>query len=175
MATVAPGREGERRAQGEGERQGEGHGELHELARSFKRLLRSVHRLRGRDTHLAEGEVTHAQFELLVELYDRGPLPVGELAAAAQLTPATVTQMLDHLQAGNHVERVRSDADRRVVVAALTKSGRRKVSDKRAAWQSRWEKALAGTSHEELAAARRVLDRLGSMFDDTASGSCGRD
>lgn len=173
MATFAPGRDGECYAQGES--QAAGDGELQELARSFKRLLRSVHRLRGRDTHLADGEVTHAQFELLVELYDRGPLPVGELAAAAQLTPATVTQMLDHLETGSHVERSRSDADRRVVLAALTKSGRRKVSEKRQAWQSRWEMALAGTSQEELAAARRVLDRLGSMFDQTASGSCGRD
>lgn len=149
--------------------------ELQELTRSFKRLFRNVRRLRGRDTHLADGEVTHAQFELLIELYDRGALPVGELAAAARVTPATVTQMLDHLVAAGHVERTRSDADRRVVVAALTKSGRSKVSEKRAAWQSRWETALAGMSREELQAARRVLDRLGSMFDETAPGSCGRD
>lgn len=149
--------------------------ELHELTRSFKRLFRNVRRLRGRDTHLADGEVTHAQFELLIELYDRGALPVGELASAARLTPATVTQMLDHLVAAGHVERSRSDADRRVVVAALTRQGRRKVSEKRAAWQSRWETALAGMGDDELRAARRVLDRLASMFDETPPASCGRD
>ena len=66
-------------------------------------------RLRGRDTHLGGSELSHAQFELLIELHERGPLPAGELATAAQLTPATVTQMLDHLAASGHVERARSE------------------------------------------------------------------
>lgn len=190
MAALAE-RDAERRAQGDAKRQaggvrkrqaGEGgerpadwDRELQQLAHSFKRLFRNVRRLRGRDTHLGGSDVSHAQFELLTELHDRGALPVGELAAAAHLTPATVTQMLDHLVEAGHVERKRSDADRRVVVAALTKSGRRKVSEKRAAWQSRWESALAGMSREELQAAQRVLDRLASMFDETPLGSCGQD
>jgi DNA-binding MarR family transcriptional regulator len=42
--------------------------------------------------------------KLLIELYERGELPAGELAAAARLTPATVTQMLEHLADCGHVE-----------------------------------------------------------------------
>jgi DNA-binding MarR family transcriptional regulator len=149
--------------------------ELEELARSFKRLFRNVRRLRGRDTHLGGSDVSHAQFELLSELYERGPLPAGELATAARLTPATVTQMLDHLAVGGHVERTRSDADRRIVVTHLTALGRRKVKDKRTLWQSRWQQALSDLDTEELRVATRVLDRLGSMFEQAPSGGCGRD
>src|SRR6476660_4230487 len=83
-------------------------GELEALRAAFRQTLRSVNRLRGRDTHLAGGELSHAQFELLMELADRGPLQAGELAAAASLTPGTVTQMLDHLAESGHVERLRS-------------------------------------------------------------------
>ena len=88
-------------------------------------------RMRGRDTHLGAGELSHAQCELLFELEERGELPAGELACAAQLSPATVTQMLDHLADGGHVERARLERDRRVVVSRLTPQGRRDRSQAR--------------------------------------------
>ncbi len=137
-----------------------------ELGAAFKRVFRSLNRLRGRDTHLAGGELSHAQFELLIELHERGPLSAGELATAARLSPGTVTQMLDHLAECGHVERVRSQTDRRVVVSRLTAQGRRKIEAKHAAWKIRWEQALEGLHGDELEAATRVLQRLGAMFED---------
>jgi DNA-binding MarR family transcriptional regulator len=140
--------------------------ELAELGLVFRRVFRNLIRLRGRDTHLGGAELSHAQFELLIELEEQGELSAGELAVAARLAPATVSQMLDHLAAGGHVERARSKADRRVVVSRLTPSGRRKILAKRKAWQGRWEEALAGLDDEELRAATRVLERLGDLFED---------
>jgi MarR family transcriptional regulator, organic hydroperoxide resistance regulator len=140
--------------------------ELAELGLAFRHVFRALSRLRGRDTHLGGSELSHAQFELLIELDERGGLPAGELAAAARLTPATVTQMLDHLAADGHVERVRSETDRRVVVSRLTRRGRRKIETKRKLWQGRWEQALEGVQPEDLRAAARVLERLGEMFEN---------
>ena len=116
--------------------------ELDELGAAFRRVFRSLNRLRGRDTHLGGSELSHAQFELLIELDERGELSAGDLAAAARLSPATVTPMLDHLAECGHVERVRSEIDRRVVVSRLTPGGRRKIEAKREAWKSRWDEAL---------------------------------
>jgi DNA-binding MarR family transcriptional regulator len=148
--------------------------QLTDLGMAFRRVFRSFNRLRGRDTHLGASELSHAQFELLIELHERGELPAGELAAAARLTPATVTQMLDHLAEQGHVERVRSQTDRRVVVSRLTRQGRRAIEAKRAAWKSRWEQARAGLDVDELRAATRVLERLGAMVDDApAEEVCG--
>jgi DNA-binding MarR family transcriptional regulator len=137
-----------------------------ELGAAFRKVFRAVSRLRGRDTHLGGSELSHAQFELLIELDERGELPAGELATAARLTPATVTQMLDHLAACGHVERVRSEVDRRVVVSRLTDEGRGKIEAKRSAWQGRWQAALGDVSERDLRAATRVLERLGTMFED---------
>jgi DNA-binding MarR family transcriptional regulator len=142
--------------------------ELTELGSAFRRVFRSLSRLRGRDTHLAGSELSHAQFELLIELDERGELSAGDLAAAARLTPATVTQMLDHLAGGGHVERVRSEVDRRVVVSRLTRQGRRKIEAKREAWKSRWEEALEGVGGDDLRAATRVLGLLGDLFEDAS-------
>jgi DNA-binding MarR family transcriptional regulator len=140
--------------------------ELLDLGKAFRCVFRSLRRLRGRDTHLLGSEVSHAQMELLIELSEQGPLSAGELASAAQLTPATVTQMLDHLAACGHVQRTRSDADRRVVVSRLTAQGERKVAAKRALWQQRWEAVLSDVSAKDLRVTTRVLERLNAVFED---------
>jgi DNA-binding MarR family transcriptional regulator len=146
---------------------------LSEFGQAFRHVFRAVSRLRGRDTHLVGSELSHAQFELLIELDERGELAAGELATAARLTPATVTQMLDHLAESGHVERVRSETDRRVVVSRLTEQGRSKIEAKRAAWQGRWQAALGEVSERDLRAATGVLEKLGAMFEDApAEGAC---
>jgi DNA-binding MarR family transcriptional regulator len=147
--------------------------ELLDLGKAFRRVFRSLRRLRGRDTHLISSEVSHAQMELLIELSEQGPLSAGDLAAAAQLTPATVTQMLDHLAACGHVERTRSEADRRVVVSCLTAQGEGKVQAKRTVWQERWERILADVDAEDLRVTTSVLQKLNAVFEDAPeAGDC---
>jgi DNA-binding MarR family transcriptional regulator len=143
--------------------------QLAALGLAFRRAYRSLRSLRGRDTHLLPGKISHAQFELLAELYDRGPLPAGELAGAAGLSPASVSQMLDHLAAEDQVERVRSTDDRRIVVTKLTRRGRRQVEARRALWGERWKQALEGVDADELRIAGEVLERIGTVFADPAS------
>jgi DNA-binding MarR family transcriptional regulator len=147
--------------------------QVRELGLAFRRTFRTLNRLRGRDTHLGGEELSHAQFELLIELWERGELSAGELATAARLSPATVTQMLDHLADSGHVERVRSATDRRVVVTRLTPKGAKKIEAKHAAWQGRWKEAMAGLEIDELRGATQVLQRLAAMFEDVpVAGAC---
>jgi DNA-binding MarR family transcriptional regulator len=135
------------------------------LGETLRSTFRAISRRRGRDTHLGGSEMSYAQFELLLELGDRGELAAGELAAVAHLTPATVTQMLDRLAESGHVERARSERDRRVVVSRLTPEGLRLVEAKRAYWRERWEGALTDFSSAEMRTATAVLDRLLTIFE----------
>lgn len=139
--------------------------ELSELGTAFRHVWRSFGALRGRDTHLAAGELSHAQFELLLELWEHGELPVGQLAEAARMAPGTVTQMLDLLALSGHVERVRSSSDRRVVVSRLSPQGLARIEAKRAAWSERWERALGDLDAGALRAASEVLERLAEMVE----------
>lgn len=149
--------------------------EMGELGVAFRRVWRSIGRLRGRDTHLGPGELSHAQFELLLELDERGELSVGELASAARMAPGTVTQMLDTLAASGHVERARSRSDQRVVVSRLTPQGLARIEAKRAAWKERWERALGDVPTDDLRTAAAVLERLGEMIESSApQGACER-
>ncbi len=137
---------------------------LTEVGLAFRHAYRSLRRLRGRDTHLGGGDIGHAQFELLVELRDRGALSASELSAATELSPATISPMLDHLADCGHVERVRSETDRRVVVTKLTRKGRRRLDARKEIWRVRWREALADVDDEELRIAANVLERVGDVF-----------
>ena len=140
---------------------------LEQLGRSFKGVMGAVRRLRGRETH-RPGELSFAQYSLLFGLGDGGELSVRELALTADLAPATVTQMLDSLEAAALVERVRSQRDRRVVLISLTERGAQLVATRRARFEPLWREALAEFDEDELLTAASVLDRLREMFYDVA-------
>jgi MarR family transcriptional regulator, organic hydroperoxide resistance regulator len=136
-----------------------------EIGRAFKAAMASVRRLRGRETQ-RPGELSHAQYSLLFGLADGTARSASDLAQLADLSPATVTQMLEHLVATGLVIRVRSDTDRRVVLTSLTERGRSVVEDQRARIEPRWRAALSEFSDQELMTAAAVLDRLSTLFDE---------
>jgi DNA-binding MarR family transcriptional regulator len=86
-------------------------------------------------------------------------------AAITDLTPATVTQMLDGLGAMGLVERLRSERDRRIVTCSLTAEGRALIAERPVHFEHRWHAALAEFSTEDLTTAAAVIDRLHAMFD----------
>jgi len=140
---------------------------------AFKRAMVAVRKLRGRETQ-RPGQLSYAQYGLLFGLAGACELSARELAEHADLTPATVTQMLEHLEASGLVTRTRSEQDRRVVLSQLTERGAAVVSERHAQMEPRWRAALADFSDEELEAAARVLNRLGDYFDNLL-GDCAAD
>ena len=112
------------------------------------------------------GAPSFAQYQLLFALADREDVSAGELATAADLSPATVTQMLDSLVELGFVTRDRSTLDRRVVTCSLTADGRELIAERRALFEGRWAAALADVETADLAVAADVFDRIAAMFDD---------
>ena len=138
-----------------------------QVARSFKRAMAAVRRLRGRETH-RPGELTDAQYGLLFCLREQAEMSVRDLAVAADLSPASVTEMLEGLAAAGLVERERSDRDRRVVLTSLTESARGLVEERRARFEPRLRAALEPFSEDELVIAAAVLERLRGLFEEIA-------
>jgi MarR family transcriptional regulator, organic hydroperoxide resistance regulator len=136
-----------------------------QLGLAFKRAMVAVRRLRGRETH-RPGQISFAQYGLLFGLSGRCELSARELAEHADLSPATVTQMLESLEAAGLVTRKRSEQDRRVVLSVLTERGAEVVTERQSRMEPRWQSALAEFSDPELDAASRVLSRLADYFDE---------
>jgi DNA-binding MarR family transcriptional regulator len=112
------------------------------------------------------GGLSNAQYGLLISLCGPERLSARELADAAELNAATVTQMLEALQEAGLVTRQRSEQDRRVVLNSLTPHGRQLVESYRARVEPRWRAAMSEFSDEQLADAAAVLERLATVLED---------
>ena len=139
-----------------------------QVTRAFKSTLAALRRMRGRETR-RPGELTDAQYGLLFCLRDEAGMSARELSCAAELSPASVTEMLEGLATAGLVERHRSDQDRRVVLSSLTDAGRALVEERRARFEPRLRAALEPFSNQELLVAAAVLDRLRGMFEQVVA------
>jgi DNA-binding MarR family transcriptional regulator len=135
-----------------------------QLGAAFKRAMVAMRRLRGRETHRSE-QISYAQYGLLFSLAGMCERSARDLAEHAELTPATVNQMLESLEVQGLVTRIRSDQDRRVVLSSLTERGEQLVAARHAQMEPRWRATLNEFDDAELVVAARVLDRLADYFD----------
>ena len=137
---------------------------LDELRVSMGELFGAERRLRGREQQQPR-DLTHSQLRALIVLDKAVEVAAGELAKSADLNPASVSAMLDQLEANGIVERRRGNQDRRVCLVSLTDKGRGIVEDKRANWHALWEAALGDLSEQELSAALRVMRTMTALLE----------
>jgi DNA-binding MarR family transcriptional regulator len=123
-----------------------------------------LRRLRGRESQRI-GQLSFAQLGLLHGLAGRSECSARQLAEHSALSPATVTQMLESLEAAGLVTRTRSAQDRRVVHTVLTEQGAAVVAGRQRDMEERWDAALVEFSVDELATASKILDRIADMLE----------
>jgi DNA-binding MarR family transcriptional regulator len=135
-----------------------------QLGAAFKRAMGAVRRLRGRETHRSE-QISYAQYGLLFGLAGMCERSARDLAEHADLSAASVAQMLESLEGQGLVRRIRSESDRRVVLSSLTERGEQLVAERHAQMEPRWRAALDEFDDAELKVAACVLNRLADYFD----------
>jgi DNA-binding MarR family transcriptional regulator len=104
--------------------------------------------------------ITGARMAVLDRLVSAGPLPLTELANAEAVSAATMARIVDGLEEGKLVLRVRTAPDGRVVKIVPTTLGRTFVASARSR-RLRWlESFLGGLDDDERASIDRALDIL---------------
>ncbi len=90
------------------------------------------------DAVLRPRGLTFARYEVLrlLSFAREAAMPMSRLGSLLQVHPTSVTSAVDRLVGQGYVERVRGDADRRVVRAVLTDAGREAVDGATAALNS---------------------------------------
>ena len=126
-------------------------------------LFGAERRLRGREQGRG---LTLSQMRALIMLEGQEAVTAGELAKGADLNPASVTAMLDQLEANGIVVRRRSADDRRVCMVSLTDKGRAILDERTALWHARWEARLGDLSEKELTAALRAMRIITELLDE---------
>ncbi|MYZ47953.1 MarR family winged helix-turn-helix transcriptional regulator [Propylenella binzhouense] len=98
------------------------------------------------------------QDSLLKLLHERGPLTMGEAAAALSIQPPTVTKMVNRLSASGLIRTDGATTDRRKTFIALTEEARAKVDEIERIWNRLEAEAL-----EEVELTRELCDQLATI------------
>jgi DNA-binding MarR family transcriptional regulator len=137
---------------------------LEALRSAFIELMGAERRLRGRSAHKA-GDFSAMEIRALFQLASERETTAGCLARQADVSPATMTAMLDHMEKDGMVARRRSETDRRQVIVSLTDHGRELMAAKRTFWEHTWREVLDHHSDDELTAAARVMHDVAGLLD----------
>jgi len=135
------------------------------LRQSLARLLAADRRLRSREQHGRTDGLTHNQLRALFILTREHEATVGALAKAAELNPASVTAMIDQLEARELVQRRRDTQDRRQCWISLTEAGRQQVEATERYWQARIARTFADITAEEVRVATKVVGRIADVME----------
>lgn len=93
------------------------------------------------------------------------------LSDHVHLSPATVSRIVDRLEADGLVSRVRSGKDRRRVVLALTEAGRHRYETLPTPLQEEFLERLAALPLAERAAIQAALDQVIVLMDAQSADS----
>jgi DNA-binding MarR family transcriptional regulator len=141
---------------------------INELREALNHMFGAERRLRGRD-HSRPGQLTFGQLRLIGALGRERKMTAGQLAKSADLNPASVTAILDDLEAAGIVQRHRGTEDRRVCNVSLTPQGWQLLERKLAGWQALWAHELAHFTDAEIQVAARVIQRITGILDSLPS------
>jgi DNA-binding MarR family transcriptional regulator len=113
------------------------------------------------------GSVTPTQRSLLFSIRRLQPVTAGDLASAEEVTPPSITRLLDRLERQALITREPHPTDRRVTLIKLTPAGaqecRRQLRD-RDAWLAERLEVLQPRELEQLLQAVPLLERLCEPF-----------
>jgi len=127
------------------------------------RLRLSVTRLARLLRQQDEGDMTPTVAATLATIAREGPLTLGELAAAEQVAPPTVTKVTAKLEAAGLIDRIVDPTDRRVCRVALSNAGHKQVElnrSRRTAWLADRLSLLSPDEQQRLVGALDVLEHL---------------
>lgn len=116
-------------------------------------------------TTTMRGRPSPAQIQLSIELSERGPGTISELASRLRVSASAISLLVDRMVAHGMVERVRSTDDRRVVQVRLSPAAAEMASAMLRVQRTLVERFLEATPPEDRVAFLRHIERLAQTLD----------
>ncbi len=124
-------------------------------------LRLAVHRLTRRlRQENPPDDLTLSQISALAVVFREGSLTAGDLAAAEQVRPPSMTRMIAALETSGMVQRTTNPADARQVMVSITDRGRATMETYIQLREQWLTEQLADLSDDELATLQRACDLL---------------
>lgn len=137
------------------------------VGRAWRQIRRGASALRAKDVFYGSGPegLDLALADALVVICQQGPMRMGELAEALQITPASTTRAVGCLADKGFVERVKATDDQRSILVSATPSGRRRYDIINAKIQIGLSEILLDFSPAEQVQLVEYLERFVASVD----------
>jgi DNA-binding MarR family transcriptional regulator len=112
-----------------------------------------------------ESGLTAPQLLILQTIHTGGEVTMGDIASDVSLSQATVTSILDRLEARQLVIRERGASDKRRVYARLTDQGRALIADAPKPLQETFVRRFSKLKDWEQSQIISAVERIASMMD----------
>ena len=129
------------------------------------RLRRSITRLNRRLRHSSLGGISPAQASLLASIEKLKNPSLGDLAAAEQVQPPSVTRLVKSMQAAGLIASSVDPLDRRCTRVQLTALGRQEIAAIRRRKTEFLERALQALSSSDQRKAEELVEFLETLVD----------
>lgn len=136
------------------------------ILRALRRILRRTSqysRAIARDSGLSVPQMLC--LKAIDDLSDEDEVSVAMIASAVQLTPATVSRILDRLENLELVTRERRSKDRRKVCLSLSETGRRQLDELPQPLNEAFLQRIQSLDSEERKALLSSLERIVALMD----------
>ena len=134
-----------------------------ELLVALRRVIRAVDL---RSKHLSKHVgLTGPQLLVMQNIQERPGIMVREIADSINLSPATITNILDRLEARDLATRIRSTQDKRKVGVFLTERGKAAVVDAPRPLQEHFVERFSQLKEWEQSQMVATVQRIASMMD----------
>ena len=142
---------------------------MKDIFMDLRRIMRAmdVHSRKLAGSH----GLTGPQMLCLREITTHGALTTGALAKAVALSPATLTGILDRLEARGLVSRERRPEDKRRVLVSLTAMGRQMAQELPSPLQERFGERLTELSIDDQTSIRMALGSVARMMESDADAA----
>jgi DNA-binding MarR family transcriptional regulator len=141
-----------------------------ELFISLRKIIRAID-LRSKKLSKEAG-ITGPQLLILQELARVDGITAKDVSTNIHLSQATVTSILDRLEAKQFIKRVRSDSDRRRVALFLTDEGRQALSSAPQPIEDRFVEKFSALKdwqqYQLLSSVEQIADMMGASEIDAA-------
>jgi len=143
-------------------------GDIHTIR--TKEIIFSIRRLMQAGEHYTKElnkiyNVSAAQINCLLALYENGPLPPSQIAKHVMVNSSTITGIIDRLEKKDLVKRLRISHDRRVITVELTRTGKILAENAPSPIQQKIIDGLNQLSPGEMDEIALTLKRLTDMLD----------
>lgn len=134
-----------------------------EVVRMLRRIIRATD-LRSKQLARESG-LTPPQFTILGSIERLGAVAIGRVAEDVNLTQATVTTIINRLEEKGLVKRLRSEKDKRIVHATLTRDGKQVLKEAPTLLQDQFSERFEQLAEWEQSMIVAALQRVAGLME----------